>query len=205
MKIAIIGAGRVGSALAQAFIKAGHTVIMGIKFPMSEKSVLLATKIGEDRFTTVEGAAGQCEVIVMAATAQYIVDIAKRLGDVSEKIIIDTMNSGASKPDGFTNTTDAILAHCNAKDVVKCFNTTGVENIENPIYPDGGIDMFVAGDSQKGKTIATQFALEIGFATCYDFGGNNKFLAMEQLASVWINLAIMQKQGRDIALKIVKR
>lgn len=49
MKIAIIGSGNVGGALAQQWVKAGHTVLVGAKFPLSEKNINLATKIGEDR------------------------------------------------------------------------------------------------------------------------------------------------------------
>ena len=109
------------------------------------------------------------------------------------------------KPEGFTNTADAILANCNTPDVVKCFNSTGFENMANPIYDEQGIDMFVTGNSEKGKQIATQLATDIGFAKCYDFGGNNKFFALEQFAFAWINLTIIQKQGRDLAFKLIKR
>ena len=52
-KIAIIGSGNVGGALAQQWVKAGHTVLVGAEFPISEKNTTLATKIGEDRFTNV--------------------------------------------------------------------------------------------------------------------------------------------------------
>ena len=52
-KIAIMGSGNVGGALAQQRVKAGHTVLVGAKFPISEKNITLATKIGEDRFTNV--------------------------------------------------------------------------------------------------------------------------------------------------------
>ena len=36
-------------------------------------------------------------------------------------------------------------------------------------------------------------------------GGDDKAILLEQLALVWINLAIFQKQGRNIAIKILKR
>ncbi|MGA0555288.1 NAD(P)-binding domain-containing protein [Larkinella sp. VNQ87] len=48
MIIAVIGSGNVGGALAQRFIQAGHTVLVGARFPLSEKSVKLAGKIGKD-------------------------------------------------------------------------------------------------------------------------------------------------------------
>lgn len=206
MKIAIIGSGNVGGALAQKFIKAGHTVLMGAKLPLSEKSIKLATQIGEDRFTNVENAVKQCEVIVLATPAPMATEVAKSLGDTTDKVIIDTMNIVMGRgPEGFSNTSDAILANTATKDVVKCFNTTGFNNMLDTQYGEYQIDAFVAGDSEKGKTIAHQLALGAGFGACYDVGGNDKFQLMEQFASFWINLALFKGQGRDIGFKLLKR
>lgn len=51
MKISIIGSGDVGSSLAQKLIKAGHTVLIGAKFPLSEKSVKLIGSLSSCRIT----------------------------------------------------------------------------------------------------------------------------------------------------------
>jgi len=45
----------------------------------------------------------------------------------------------------------------------------------------------------------------LGFEQCYDFGGDDRFELIEQFAFSWINLAVMQGQGRNIAFKILKR
>ena len=147
----------------------------------------------------------KADVILIAAAPQATPDIAKSLGDVSEKIIIDAMNSVRVKPDGFNNTTEALAALTNCNDIVKCFNTTGAENMLNPVYGKTGIDMFMCGNSKKAKDIAKQLSNDLGFENCYDFGGSDKFELQEQLAMSWINLAIMQGQGRNIAFKIIKR
>lgn len=206
MKIAIIGAGNVGGALAQKFISAGHTVLIGAKFPLSEKSIKLATQIGEDRFTSIERAVQQCEIILLATPAPSAIDVTKSLGDTTGKMIIDTMNIIMGRgPAGFNNTTEAILAHTNTRDVVKCFNTTGFNNMQDTAYADLHLDMFVAGDSEKGKSVAMQLSRDAGFATCYDVGGNDKFQLMEQFAWFWINLAMFQGHGREIGFKLLKR
>jgi hypothetical protein len=206
MIIAIIGTGNVGGALAQGFIRAGHTVLMGATFPLSDKSIKLAAKIGEDRFTTVASAVAQSEVVVLATPAMKAIEVARELGDTTDKVIIDTMNVVRGMgPAGFSNTTDAILANTVTTDVVKCFNTTGFENMLDPVYNGEGIDMFMAGTSAKGKVVASQLANEIGFAECYDLGGNDQFALLDQLALNWINLAIFQGYGRGMAFKVVKR
>lgn len=206
MIIAIIGSGNVGGALAQRFIEAGHTVLVGTRFPLSEKSIKLATKISEDRFNTLAGAVAQAEVVVLATPAMKAIEVTQELGDTTGKVIIDTMNMVRGMgPSDFSNTTDAILANTATRDVVKCFNTTGFENLLNPHYGEQSIDMFVAGDSARGKAIAIQLAKEIGFAECHDLGGNNNFTLLEQLALNWINLAIFQGYGRGMAFKVLKR
>ena len=75
----------------------------------------------------------------------------------------------------------------------------------NPIYQGVGIDMFAAGSSIKAKRIAEQLAKDIGFSTCYDFGGDDKVELLEKLALSWINIAIMQGHGRNLAFRLVKR
>lgn len=65
--------------------------------------------------------------------------------------------------------------------------------------------MFVAGDDSMAKSVARQLAKELGFAECYDFGGDDKIELLEQFAFVWINMGILQKHGRDMAFKVLKR
>lgn len=206
MKIAIIGSGNVGGALAKKWIIAGHTVLVGARFPLSEKSIKLASEIGEDHFTSVDSAVKQCEIILLSTPATAAVEVVKSLGDTTGKIIIDAMNIVMGRgPQGYKCTTDAILENTKTKAVVKCFNTTGANNMHNPIYGEAVIDLFVAGDSEKGKKAAIQLAKDAGFAECYNIGGNDKFELMEQFAWFWINLAMFQGQGREIGFKLLKR
>jgi predicted dinucleotide-binding enzyme len=204
MNIAIIGTGNVGGALARRFAAAGHKIFLGVRDTSSFKGKELLS-LNNITAHTITDAVKKAEVIIIATPAQFAAEVAASLGDVSGKVIVDTMNAVFMKPAGFTNTADAILANCNTTDVVKCFNTTGFENMMNPDYNGTALDMFMAGDSAKGKAIARQLALDAGFAGCIDFGGNNKFDLIEQFALCWINLAIMQKMGRNIGFKLLHR
>jgi hypothetical protein len=204
MKIAIIGSGNVGGALAQKWAKAGHTVLIGAKFPLSDKNSQLAAKIGEDRFTSIANAVGQSEVVLIATPPTAIFDIMAEMGEVSSKIIIDATNAVRQKPLPYDTVYHALADKTTAK-VVKCFNSTGFENMLNPVYHGEPIDMFMAGDSDTAKQTARQLALDAGFGTCWDFGKGDKVILLEQFALSWINLAIMQGHGRDIAFRVVKR
>lgn len=205
MNIAIIGTGNVGGALAQGLNKAGHRIRLGVRDLEHFKGKDLLQAAPEMTVHPVREAVEASDVIILAAPAQAAAQVAQQLGDVAGKIIIDTMNGVFMRPEGFANTTDAILANCNTPDVVKCFNSTGFENMLDPRYGELAADMFVAGDSVRGKAVASELARDLGFGEVWDFGGLDKVSLLEQFALCWINLAIMQKNGRNMAFKVLRR
>ena len=205
MTIAIVGTGNVGGALARRWAQAGHRIYLGVRDTADFKGQDLLDF--SERITahpTTEAVAA-AEVVLIAATPKATHQIAESLGDVRGKVVIDAMNSVFVKPDGYPTSSHALINLLPGAEVVKCFNTTGYENMVDPVYHGEGIDMFVAGDSVRGKEVSRQLALDAGFGSCIDFGGNDKFELIESLAMCWINLAIMQKHGRDIAFRVVRR
>lgn len=205
MNIAIIGTGNVGGALATKWAEAGHKIYLGVKDLDNFKGKALLQNPNTTLHTITE-AVRKSDVILLATPALSAIEVTTALGNTTGKIIIDAMNIIMNRgPIGYTNTTNAILDHTQTKDVVKCFNTTGFNNIQNPQYNGVPIDVYVAGDSEKGKSIATILAKDAGFAECYNIGNNDKFDLMEQFAWFWINLAMFQGHGREIGFKLLKR
>jgi len=205
MHIAIIGTGNVGGALATKWAQKEHSILLGVNDIENFKGKHLLNNPNTS-VHAIPDAVKKASVILLATPAKATIPVTRSLGDTSGKIIIDAMNIVRMQgPEGFTNTTDAILAHTQTNDVVKCFNTTGYNNMENTQYGNWAIDAFVAGNSEKGKQVAIQLAKDAGFAECYDVGGNDQFTLMEQFALFWINLALFRGLGRDIAFKLLKR
>lgn len=204
MNIAIIGTGNVGGALATQWSKKGHNIFLGVRDVNNFKGQHLL----ENKNTTVHSineASVKAEVILIAAAPQFTQSIIEEMSDTQGKIIIDAMNSIMTRPEGYANSFDAISDLAPKAEVVKCFNSTGFENMKNPVYEGKGVDMFMAGDSLKAKEIVSQLSEDAGFEVCYDFGGNDKVALLEQFAFSWINLAIMQGHGRNMAFKLLKR
>lgn len=204
MHIAIIGTGNVGGALAENWAKAGHTIHLGVRDldNFKGKELLELPNISAH---SIADAVAASEVVLIAATPPAIFSIVEQMGDAKGKIILDAMNSVRSGPEPFANTFDALKALTKDAQIVKCFNTTGFENMRDPQYPGGALDMFMAGSSETGKQVARQLALDAGFSECWDFGGDDKAALLEQFALCWINLAIMQGQGRGIGFKVLRR
>jgi len=199
MKIAIIGHGNVGGALAKSWAQKGHDIIIGVRKEKDEKAAKLVNQPNTSTASIPE-AAKQADVILVAIPAKAAGEVAKTLGDVSDKVLIDATNNIRQPDTAF----DVFKAETKAE-VVKCFNTTGYENMRNPVYGMESADMFMAGDSERAKRVAKQLALDAGFAECYDFGGDDQAKALEHLAYAWINLAIFQEHGRNMAFKMLRR
>ncbi len=203
MQIAIIGTGNVGGALATNWAKKGHAINLGVQDISNFKGKELLSNENTQVFSIKE-AVERSEVILIATPPIAIFDIIPQMGNVDEKVIIDATNSVMKKPEPYPTVYHCLADKTNAE-VVKCFNTTGFENMLNPIYNGVAIEMFMAGDSERAKTGASQLALDAGFAACINFGKSDKVELLEQFALSWINLAIMQGNDRNMAFKIVRR
>jgi predicted dinucleotide-binding enzyme len=203
MNIAIIGTGNVGGALATNWSKKGHSINLGVQDESKFKGQELL-KNENTRVFSINEAVAKSEVILIATPPTAIFEILLQMGDVSGKIIIDATNAIMKSPEPFKTVYHALADKTNAE-IVKCFNTTGFENMLNPMYNGEAIDMFMAGDSEQAKSVAKQLAIDCGFGTCIDFGKSDKVELLEKFALSWINLAIMQGHGRNLAFRVVRR
>lgn len=203
MNIAIIGTGNVGGALATNWSKKGHTISLGVHDKNNFKGKDLLKNENTQVFSIKE-AVSKSEVVLIAIPPTAIFEIIEQIGDVTGKVIIDATNSVMKSPEPYKTVYHCLIDKTQAE-VVKCFNSTGFENMLNPIYNGEGIDMFMAGDSEKAKSVAKQLALDAGFGSCIDFGKSDKVELLEKFALSWINLAIMQNLGRNIAFRLVRR
>lgn len=203
MKIAVIGNGNVGNALAVRFAGAGYQVVIGSRNP-DNPELKKWEAIANLKVAGIPEACAASEVVLVATPAHVAVSLAPQLGDLEGKVLIDATNSVRTKPDPYATAFDAFKALTKAE-CMKCFNTTGFENMQNPFYNNVPIDLFMAGSSAQGKSVTRNLALSAGFGECYDFGGDDKVALLEQFALSWINLAIMQGHGRNIAFKLLKR
>lgn len=204
MKIAIIGTGNVGGALAQKWAQAGHQIILGVRDTANFKGQELLSEKNISA-ASIHDACQQAEAVLIAAVPQATADIVKAMGDVTGKVIIDAMNSVRTKPDGYNNSFEALKALVTGAEVVKCFNSVGFNVMADTNFNGVKADMYMAGSSERAKEVAKQLALDAGFENCYNFGDDDKVALLEQFALAWINLAMMQGQGREMMFKLIKR
>lgn len=203
MKIAIIGTGNVGGALATQWSRAGHQIYLGVRDTTNFKGKKLLHNENTSIHTIPE-AVENAAVILVASPPQFAETLSQSFRHLSNKIIIDATNAVRTKPEKYPTAYHAFEALPNAE-VVKCFNSTGYENMENPNYGRVSLDMFMAGNSENAKVITAQLSKDAGFENCYDFGGSDQVELLEKFALSWINLAIFQGMGRNIGFKLIAR
>lgn len=209
MNIAIIGTGNVGQALAYGWARKGHAVTFGSRDPAGEKAqAAVAATDGKAAVKREQEAVQGAEVVVLAVPWEATESVVKGLGDLAGKVLIDATNPigpGFQLAVGKDSSgAELVQRWAPAARVVKAFNSTGAENMRNPIYDGEPTTMFICGDDAAAKTIVKELAEDLGFAVA-DTGGLQTARYLEPLAMVWIHLAIVQKQGRDIAFKLVQR
>jgi NADPH-dependent F420 reductase len=209
MNIAIIGTGKVGQALASGWVNKDHQVTFGSRDPAGEKAQAAVAATGGKAAVQREQEAVQgAEVVVLAVPWEATETVVKGLGDLAGKVLIDATNPigpGFQLAVGKDSSgAELVQSWAPAARVVKAFNSTGAENMRNPIYDGEPTTMFICGDEAAAKTMVKRLAEDLGFAVA-DSGALTTARYLEPLAMVWIHLAIVQKQGRNIAFKVVQR
>jgi 8-hydroxy-5-deazaflavin:NADPH oxidoreductase len=213
MKIAIIGSGNVGGALGKAWAeKAGHDVVFSSRNPQSEKmQALLRSVKGSVRAATPAEAARSADVIVLATPWPETQNAIRSLGDLTDKIVLDTTNPLSRGPDGIalaightTSAGEKVQEWAKGVSVFKTLNTTGFGNMAEPIYHGVNSVMFVAGDDAANKPKVMQLVGDLGFEVI-DAGPLRNARLLEAHAMLWIDLALARGQGREFAFAIVRR
>jgi predicted dinucleotide-binding enzyme len=208
MRIAIIGTGNVGGAIARGLKDKGHAVSFGARNPNEAEVQALATETSADVALPAVAAAG-ADLVILALPWGVAESAVKALGDLSGKVVVDCMNplgrttAGMGLTVGHTTSGGEIVAGwLPGAQVVKTLNQVGAEIMaKNDDLPHRPV-MFLAGDSQDAKAQVTRLLTDLGFEPL-DAGDITKARLLEPFAMVWINQALFRGKGRNWAFAAV--
>lgn len=208
MKITIIGAGVVGTALGRGLAVKGHAITYAARDPNSDKVREALSRVSAARATTLAGAVHEADAAILATPWSGTRDALDAAGDFGGKPLLDATNpltpAFALALGHTTSGGEQVQAWAPSAKVVKIFNTTGYENMSNSTYPAGKAAMVYCGNDAQAKRVAAQLASDLGFEPL-DLGGLDGARLLEPFAMVWIKLAIVQKLGRDVAFGLLRR
>jgi len=208
MKVAIVGTGNVGGALARGLARAGRSIVLGVRDPASSKVASLASETKAEAKTPTEAVA-VADVIALALPWGIAESAVKALGNLAGKIVIDCMNPLAMQNGrlgldrGFnTSGAEALASWVPNARIVKTLNQVGAEMMaDNANLPHRPV-MFMAGNDADSKSTVAGLLRDLGFEPL-DAGDLTRARLLEPYAMVWINQALIQGKGRDWAFAAV--
>ena len=196
MKIAIIGTGNVGAALAGSLVRAGHGVSLVARDAAKAKRV--ATDLRATLAASPAEAAGAADIIVLAVPFGAVAELAREIGPSTKgKVVIDATNnlkpdySGLASTDG-TSAAEQIAVWFQGASVVKAFNTLFASIQADPTSLGQTVDLLIAGDDAAAKSLVAQLATSIGLRPV-DAGP--LVGAREMDAMAWLNMSLQMRTG----------
>ncbi|GIJ50569.1 NADP oxidoreductase [Virgisporangium aliadipatigenens] len=194
MRIAIIGVGGVGRALAQAFTVAGHVVVVGARHPEHAQKAADELKVaaaGSSR-EAVEGA----ELVVLAVPAKAVAKILDETADLLDgMIVVDPTNPVDDNREAILRSTaslaEAATLLAPGARVVKAFNTVLAGRLNDPVVDGIPLDGYYAGDDVAAKAVVAGLIADTGLRPI-DVGDLLTARALELMAYLHISLNIQQ-------------
>lgn len=211
MKIACIGIGNVGSALADRFVRAGHDVVIGAR---DSSSASVKAAVGKNPRLKVDSpleAVQDSKVVVLAVPFNSLVSAVQGLeGALAGKIVIDCTNPVGP---GITHALESRISGAEQlakllpqSHVVKAFSIYGFENFSSPSYPAYDVKpaMLLCGGDPTAKLVIADLCVQLGWEAV-DVGDIDQALHLEHMALLWIKMARVGGKGPNFVWAILRR
>lgn len=207
MRIAVIGTGSAGQALAAGFRRIGHDVVTGTRDPA-------ATEARDDwsggALATYADAATGADLVVNATGGQVSLEALAQV-DLDGKVLLDVSNpldfSNGFPPTLSVKDTDSLAeqiqrAHPEAR-VVKSLNTVNGAVMVDPARLAEPTTIFVAGDDAEARDLVRAVLVELGWSDIVEFPALDAARGLEMWLPLWVRL--MGNLGTaDFNLKLVR-
>ena len=195
MKVAVIGSGNVGKALAGAATKAGHEVAISASDPDHAEEAAKATH--SRAAASNQDAVKDAELVIIAVPAAKVDEVVTALGsELDGKVIVDVTNRVDTRDPGSvldgTSSAEQIQRRVPNARVVKAFNYAFASRMADPNVDETRLDAYVGGDDDDAKRKVEEFARSIGFRPI-DAGPLAMARALEGMALLNILLQIKHK------------
>ena len=187
MRIAVMGTGMVGSAIASKLVALGHSVVLGSREPRGEKARAVAEKAGAATASHAE-AADRSEWIVNALPGEQAIPVLSGC-NVDGKILIDIGNYDTAVDQPIvTPLGEAIQNAFPEVRLVKTLNSVSAHLMVDPNHLGAEHSVFIASDHGNAKLQVIELLQTFGWRHILDLGDLKHCRAMEQLIPLWMSL-----------------
>jgi hypothetical protein len=212
MRIAVLGTGPVGQALAGKLAEVGHEVVVGTRDPQETLArtepdyrggppiaVWLESHPSVGLATAPEAAAA-AELLVNATSGAGSIPMLELAGEehLAGKVIVDVANpldySQGMPPSLFVSNTDSLGEQIQRRfpqaQVVKALNTMSSDVMVDPGKVPGEHDVFLSGEDADAKARVAELLESFGWpaASIRDLGGISSARGTEMYLALWLRL-----------------
>ena len=210
MKIAVLGTGMVGRALAARLSGLGHDVTIGTRDPQATLARSEPDGMGNPPFSTWSSdhpnvalaalgeAAADAELVVNATSGSCALPALGQAGadHLAGKVLIDISNpldfSRGFPPTLFVKDTDSLGEQIQKAfpqtRVVKTLNTLNADLMVDPASLGAETSVFVSGDDAAAKTTVTSILQSFGHTDVIDLGDITTAPGTEMYLPIWLRL-----------------
>ncbi len=202
MNIAILGTGRMGTGLAEGWVKAGHRVTFGSRDPGANRAA--ADGIGAEIGGYAE-AVGGAEVVVVGVPNGVVLDVIAPLRDLlGERIVIDITNPMDNLPPEGSGAQRTAAAIGSGARVIPAFKATFHGTLGEPIDPASGLarDVFFCGDDSEAKEVTASLIEDLGFRAV-DCGPLSRANLLDLMVPLIIEVDGRYNMGRSGSWKLL--
>ncbi len=194
-RIAVLGTGMVGRALAGRLAELGHDVTVGTRDPEATRAR------DEDQpapLATYADAAAGAELVVNATNGQATLDVLGAVGaaNLAGKVLVEVSNpldfSQGMPPTLSVKDTDSLGEQVQRAfpdtRVVKTLNTMNADVMVHPDKLGRPTSVFVSGDDLEAKQAVTDILAQLGHQDVIDLGGIETARGTEMYLPLWLRL-----------------
>lgn len=200
--IAIIGTGDLGDSFGPRFSGLGYRVVYGSRNPDSDRVRNLVARTGNGATSeTQKAAAQQSDIVLLAIPWPAMETVARSLGDLSGKIVIDVSAPWTQGEDGYpdvlvqTSSAEMIQDWNPEAKVVKALATMGSLIIDEPQSAGGVVTIPLASNHRDAKERVAALVAELGLDPV-DFGPLRMAKAMETMQVIYM-IPIVQRRTEE--------
>ena len=209
MRVAVLGTGMVGQAIAERLAELGHDVVVGTRDVDATAARLPGLPLA-----TFADAAGGADLVVNATPGDVALEVLAQTGAeaLAGKVLIDISNpldhSQGFPPPLFVSNTDSLGEQIQAAfpdtRVVKALNTVTAPLMVRPAELGGGEhSVFVCGNDADAKREVVALLASFGHTDVVDLGDITSARATEMYLPLWLRL--MGALGTPVfSIKVVR-
>ena len=187
MKIAVIGAGKIGGTIGSKWENAKHEVVYGLRDPSKKTGARSITD-------SLKGA----DAVLLALPGGDVVEFVRKWAkDLDGKIVIDATNNFRAASFNSWEELGSLIPKAH---LYRAFNSLGWDVYADPVLGGAQADLFYAGPAGSSKTQIETLIADVGLRPIW-VGDTDQVDTVDGVLRLWYTLSGLR--GRRIAFKLI--